>query len=78
MLFRSVGEDGRVRYAALEQGSGETDIDARAVALAREFRFEPRAAATANPEIEWGLVRFYWAFVSPSAANGQPADAANP
>jgi len=62
-----VGADGRVRYATLERTCGDTTVNAQAVALAREFRFEPRAQATLTPTVEWGLVKFLWAFAAPAA-----------
>lgn len=68
-----VSADGWVRYAMLEQGSGATAVDERAIAWAREFRFEPRAPAAQSPAYEWGVVRFYWAFAPPAGTNGPPA-----
>ena len=54
-----VGPDGLVRYALLDRSCGNETVDAQAVLLARQFRFE--ATQSGDPILTWGIVRFLWA-----------------
>jgi len=53
-----VGSDGRVQFATVERTSGDAAVDGRAIELARQLRFEPRAA---GEELQWGVLQFLWA-----------------
>jgi hypothetical protein len=54
-----VGPDGLVRYALLDRSCGSEVVDAQAVLLARQFRFE--ATQSGDSALVWGIVRFLWA-----------------
>ena len=54
-----VGPDGLVRYALLDRSCGNETVDAQAVLLAEQFRFE--ATQSGDPVLMWGIVRFLWA-----------------
>ncbi|HTS19330.1 MAG TPA: energy transducer TonB [Verrucomicrobiae bacterium] len=65
-----VGVDagGLVLYALLNQSSGDDSVDAKALELARQFRFEAAGDANAAP-LSWGVLRFMWATQPVSATN---------
>ena len=54
-----VGADGLVRYALLDRSCGNETVDAQAVLLARQFRFE--ATQSGDSALAWGIMRFLWA-----------------
>jgi len=63
-----VDADGLVLYALLGRSSGDDAVDAQALALAKQFRFD--AEHTSSPySLTWGVLRFLWATQSPSATN---------
>lgn len=56
----ALGVDGRVRYATLDRSSGNEDVDAQALELARRLRFDSVSAS--DPlALTWGTARFTWA-----------------
>lgn len=56
----AVGVDGRVRYASVDRSSGNEDMDAQALELARRLRFD--SVSSADPlALAWGTARFNWA-----------------
>ncbi len=59
-----VSADGTVRYATLQRSSSNEGVDAQAIALAREIRFEPQNRPDEH-DIIWGVVRFQWATTPP-------------
>ena len=69
-----VGADGLVRYALLDRSSGNEAVDAQAVLLARQIRFETEDNSV-SPTLAWGVVRFLWATQAPAATNGESAAA---
>jgi TonB family protein len=70
-----VAADGTVRFAVLERSSGNEMVDARAVELARQLRFEPATGADATA-LTWGVLRFLWATESPPPATPTPNNGA--
>jgi TonB family protein len=69
-----VGVDagGLVLYALLDRSSGDDTVDAQALELARQFRFE--AEDDSGPSsLTWGVLRFLWATQSVSATNTDSA-----
>ncbi len=55
----AVATDGRVQYAVLDRSCGNETIDAQAVEIARQLRFEP--VTSSDPlALVWGAVRFFW------------------
>jgi hypothetical protein len=62
-----VGPDGLVRYALLDRSCGNETVDAQAVLLARQFRFE--ATQSGDPILAWGIVRFLWATQGTTSTN---------
>jgi TonB family protein len=69
-----VGGDGLVKYASLDRGSGNETADAAALAAVRQIQFAP--AGGDAEELQWGLVRFYWALAVPAPAPAAPEAAA--
>jgi len=63
-----VGADGLVLYALLDRSSGDDGVDAQALALAHQVRFE---AEHDNDSISltWGVLRFLWAAQPPATTN---------
>jgi len=60
--------DGMVLYALLDRSSGDDAVDAQALALAKQFRFD--AEHNSSPDsLTWGVLRFLWATQSASATN---------
>ena len=56
----AVGNDGAVRHAVLDRSCGNEALDAEAVQLCRQLRFE--AEAGLDPlAVTWGAARFVWA-----------------
>ena len=69
-----VSADGLVRYALLDRSCGNETVDAQALLLARQIRFEedPTSRPTA---LTWGIVRFLWATQATPATRGERAAA---
>jgi hypothetical protein len=68
-----VNPDGLVLYALLDRSrrggtSGDDGVDARALDLARQFRFEAEHTS-GTPPLTWGVLRFLWATQAPPATN---------
>ena len=63
-----VGADGLVRYALLDRSCGNETVDAQALLLARQVRFEA-AENSASTTLAWGIVRFLWATQAPATTN---------
>jgi TonB family protein len=63
----AVAADGVVRYAVLERSCGSEAVDAQALELTKQIRFEPWGAVDSQP-LTWGVVRFLWA-TEPLAAS---------
>lgn len=77
----AVNPDGLVFYALLDVSprggsSGDDSVDARALDIARQFRFEAEHATDAPP-LTWGILRFLWATQPPPATNGDTAAASH-
>jgi hypothetical protein len=67
-----VGADGLVRYALLDRTdrtSGDETVDAQALALARQIRFEAERDGSTT-SLAWGVLRFLWATQGPTSTNG--------
>jgi hypothetical protein len=69
-----VGADGFVRYALLDRSCGSEAVDAQALLLARQIRFEPDVNP-ASTALAWGIVRFSWATEAPAVANSESTTA---
>ena len=71
-----VDADGVVLYALLDpsrdRSSGDDGVDAQAMDIARQFRFEAEHASS-TPPLTWGVLRFLWATESPSVTNTDTA-----
>ena len=67
-----VAPDGTVRFASLERSCGKETVDAQAVELAQQIRFEPATDPKA-PSLDWGVVKILWATELPPVP--QPRDA---
>lgn len=66
----AVAADGVVRYAVLDRSCGSETVDARALELTKQIRFEPVGAVDSQP-LMWGVVRYLWATEpAPPATNG--------
>jgi hypothetical protein len=68
-----VGVDGLVLYALLDRTdrtSGDETVDAQALALARQVRFEPERDSSSTA-LAWGVLRFSWATQGPASTNGE-------
>lgn len=68
-----VNPDGLVLYALLDVSlrdgsSGDDGVDAQALDMARQFRFEAEHVSS-TPPLTWGVLRFLWATQSPPATN---------
>jgi TonB family protein len=55
----AVDRAGTVRYAVLERSCGNETVDARALQLSRQLRFEPLLDGD-DDALTWGLLRFLW------------------
>jgi hypothetical protein len=64
-----VGANGLVLYALLDRSSGDETVDAQALALARQIRFE--AGHDDSTPMAWGVLRFLWAVQVATATNGE-------
>jgi hypothetical protein len=69
-----VNPDGVVLYALLDLSlrggsSGDDGVDAQALDMARQFRFEAEHV-NGTPPLTWGVLRFLWATQPPSVTNG--------
>jgi|GEM_PF-903650 len=60
-----VAQDGLVRFASVERSCGKETVDAQAVELAQQVRFEP-ATDTKTSSLDWGVVKILWATELPS------------
>jgi hypothetical protein len=69
-----VGADGLVRYALIDRSCGSESVDAQAVVLARQIRFEAEQGSEPTA-LTWGIVRFLWATQAGSTTNGESAAA---
>lgn len=66
-----VGADGLVLYALLDRSdrlSGDDTVDAQAMALARQVRFEAEHDSSTT-SVAWGVLRFLWAAQPPATTN---------
>jgi TonB family protein len=61
----AVSTDGAVRYVTLLRSAGNEEADAKALALAEEFRFEPTNRPD-NHDLTWGVLRLLWAVTLPT------------
>jgi TonB family protein len=71
-----VGAGGLVHYASLDRSCGSESVDAQAVALAQQLRFEAEQNGVPNA-LTWGVVRFLWATQAPATTNSE-SDATPP
>ena len=67
----AVGDDGSVKYATVERPSGSDWADTQAVELARQIQFEP--VGHGQEDLQWGLLRFYWATSPTESRPEKPA-----
>jgi hypothetical protein len=68
-----VGSDGLVLYALLDRTdrtSGDETVDAQALALARQIRFEAEHDSR-SASVAWGVLRFLWAAQGATSTNGE-------
>jgi hypothetical protein len=68
-----VGADGLVLYALLDRTdriSGDEAVDAQALALAHQIRFEAEGDGRST-SLAWGVLRFLWATQGPANTNGE-------
>jgi hypothetical protein len=63
-----VDPDGLVLYALLDRSSGDDSVDAQALDIARQIRFEADHVSS-TPPLTWGVLRFLWATQPPSVTN---------
>ncbi|HUJ73141.1 MAG TPA: hypothetical protein VLZ30_12950, partial [Verrucomicrobiae bacterium] len=63
-----VGADGLVLYVLLDRSSGDDGVDAQALALAHQVRFEAEHD-TGSISLTWGVLRFLWAMQPPTTTN---------
>jgi hypothetical protein len=70
----AVGADGVVRYAILDRSAGSglasSEADTQALRSAQRIRFDPQLGGE-GPALTWGLLRFVWATMAPSAATNE-------
>ena len=72
-----VGADGLVLYVLLDRTdrtSGDEAVDAQALALARQVRFEAERDSRST-SLAWGVLRFLWATQGSASTNGEVAAA---
>jgi TonB family protein len=67
-----VAPDGTVRFASVERSCGKETVDAQAVELAQQIRFEPVTDAKSS-SLDWGVVKMLWATELPPVATGNGA-----
>ena len=65
-----VSADGLVLYALLDRSCGDEAVDAQALALARQIRFESERDTGSIP-LAWGVLRFLWAAQGTAGTNMQ-------
>jgi hypothetical protein len=65
-----VGGDGLVLYALVDRSCGDEAVDAQALALARQVRFEAGHDDRAT-SLAWGVLRFLWAAQGAASTNGE-------
>jgi hypothetical protein len=63
-----VGADGLVLYVLLDHSCGDDAVDAQAVSLARQMRFEAEHDSSPT-SLAWGVLRFLWATQPPAPTN---------
>ncbi len=63
-----VSGDGVVRYVTLERSGGDETVDARALELVRQIRFELLRDPDSRA-LTWGVVRFLWATEPPAVSD---------
>jgi len=68
----AVGADGLVHYALMDHSCGDDAVDAQALALAQQTRFEAEHD-TSGTALTWGLLRFLWATQPPAGTNVEAA-----
>jgi hypothetical protein len=64
-LLVAVASDGTIRYSELERSCGDEAVDARALDLTREIRFNVQLTSDMGA-LDWGTLRFLWAVVPQS------------
>jgi len=69
-----VGSDGVVLYTLLDRSSGDDGVDAQALALAHQVRFEAEHDSSTG-SLAWGVLRFLWATQPPATTNVETAAA---
>ena len=65
-----VGADGLVLYALLDRSCGDEAVDAQALALARQLRFEAERDSS-SASLAWGVLRFLWATQGATSTNSE-------
>ena len=65
-----VGADGLVLYTLLDRSCGDDSVDAQALALARQLRFEAERG-DGGTSLAWGVLRFLWATQGAASTNGE-------
>jgi hypothetical protein len=65
-----VGADGLVLYALLDRSCGDEAVDAQALALGRQIRFEAERDSSST-SLAWGVLRFLWATQGATSTNGE-------
>jgi hypothetical protein len=63
-----VGTDGLVLYTLLDRSSGDETVDAQALALARQIRFEAGHDNNGR-SLAWSVLRFLWAVQGTTSTN---------
>jgi len=65
-----VGADGLILYALVDRSCGDEAVDAQALVLARQVRFEAERDSSAT-SLAWGVLRFLWATQATTSTNGE-------
>jgi TonB family protein len=65
-----VGADGLVLYAVLDRSCGDEAVDAQALALVQQIRFEAERDSSST-SVTWGVLRFLWATQGATSTNGE-------
>lgn len=68
--------DGLVLYALLDHSCDDDTVDAQALTLAQQTRFEAEHD-TSGTALTWGLLRFLWATQLPATTNAEAAATQN-
>jgi len=69
-----VGVDGLVLYELLDHSSGDETVDAQALVLARQIRFEAGHDGNGS-SLAWSVLRFLWAAQGATSTNSESAAA---